>query len=96
VAVAITAVLWLALITIILTATEHFSLMPILFEATSALGTVGNSMGITPDLSEVGKVILTITMLIGRVGPLTVAFSVFGFQAESSAYRYPEEEVFVG
>jgi hypothetical protein len=35
-------------------------------------------------------------MLIGRVGPLTVAFSVFGFQAESSAYRYPEEEVFVG
>jgi trk system potassium uptake protein TrkH len=56
---------------------------------------VGFSVGLTPQLSEVGKVIIMLTMLIGRVGPLGVMFSLFG-RPSAAAYRYPQEEVFVG
>ena len=43
----------------------------LVFEAVSALGTVGVSMGITPELDEVGRVIIIIAMFIGRVAPTT-------------------------
>ncbi|KPH74461.1 potassium transporter TrkG, partial [Oceanobacillus caeni] len=47
---------------------EPYSLIQIIFEVTSAFGTVGLSMGITPDLSTTTKIILMVLMLIGRVG----------------------------
>ncbi len=96
VAVAMTAVIWLTLSCIILTLTEPTALfLDILFEAASALGTVGLSTGLTPELSSGGKVVVILTMLVGRVGPLGVMFSLFG-RPSTTAYRYPQEEVFVG
>lgn len=61
----------------LLTLTEHFSFMEICFEAASALGTVGLSMGITPDISNAGKIILSLTMFLGRVGPLSIGIAFF-------------------
>ncbi|MBX3055991.1 MAG: hypothetical protein KF770_05915 [Anaerolineae bacterium] len=96
VAVAITAVFWLAIASILLTLTEPaVPLLDILFEATSALSNVGLSLGLTPTLSSGGKIIVILTMLIGRIGPLGVMFSLFG-RPSAIAFRYPQEDVFVG
>lgn len=81
--------------TVILTFTEKASFLKVLFEVVSAFGTVGLSTGITPSLSIVGKIIISITMLIGRLGPLAIGFSLFG-RPKRVAFRYPEGEVFVG
>ena len=47
-----------------------------LFEATSAFGTVGLSMGLTPELSSIGRIVIIFTMFAGRLGPLTIAFAI--------------------
>jgi trk system potassium uptake protein TrkH len=52
-------------------------------------------MGITSQLSGVGKFALTVTMFIGRVGPLTRGLAMIG-QMKQARFRYPEEHVFVG
>lgn len=66
----------------------------LLFETVSAFGTVGLSTGITPDLCVWSKIILIITMFIGRLGPLTIA-SLWIWKKETS-YSYPEEAVTIG
>ena len=67
----------------------------VLFEVVSAFGTVGLSMGLTPHLSTLGKVLIIMVMFIGRLGPLTVAIAV-GESKEGVRYKYPEENVMVG
>lgn len=67
----------------------------IIFEVFSAFGTVGLSLGITPYLSTAGKLILIMTMLIGRVGPLTIAI-IFATKKISGNYRYPEDHIIIG
>ncbi len=71
--------------------------MAIFFEVGSAVGTVGLSLGVTPYLSFIGKIVLCICMFIGRVGPITV---VVGFTVKKLAGKkgihYPEEKIFVG
>jgi trk system potassium uptake protein TrkH len=68
--------------------------LELLFETTSALGTVGLSTGITPSLSDFGKMIITLTMLIGRVGTLTIVAAVSHSLIKS--YHYPKEDVMIG
>jgi len=80
---------------LILLYTEKVSLLELLFEITSALGNTGLSMGITSKLSFIGKFFLTITMFIGRVGPLTIGLFFAGKQIESSV-RYSEEDIYIG
>ena len=63
--------------TFLLTFTEDFDLRQLLFEASSALGTVGLSMGITGDLSSLGKIIIIILMFIGRLGVLTFGLAIW-------------------
>jgi trk system potassium uptake protein TrkH len=70
-------------------------LIHLLFEEVSAFATVGLSAGITADLSVGGKVVLMISMLVGRVGVLTVAFMVSS-KAISNNYKYPEAKVMLG
>jgi Trk-type K+ transport system membrane component len=70
-------------------------LIDIIFEEISALGTVGLSTGITPLLSNPGKIIVISSMFIGRVGTLTVAFALGGRHAESHI-KYPEGHTMVG
>lgn len=67
----------LIIIVYLLTLTEHFSFMELCFEAASALGTVGLSMGITADLTNLGKIILSLAMFLGRVGPLSIGIAFF-------------------
>lgn len=50
--------------------------MTVLYETTSAFGTVGLSLGLTPELSTVGRIIIIFTMYTGRVGPLTLALAL--------------------
>ncbi len=69
-----TAILFLSVF--LLSFTENQTLDKILFEATSAIGTVGLSMGITGSLSEWGKIILVCIMFIGRVGVITFGLAI--------------------
>lgn len=89
------AVLLIALDVLILSVTEKASFMEIVFETVSAFGTVGLSTGVTPALSVTGKIVLVITMLIGRVGPLAIGFSIRG-KCKLVPIKYPEGGILVG
>ncbi len=69
--------------------------MQIMFEVVSAFGTVGLSAGATSELTEIGKGLITLLMLIGRLGPLTVTMAV-ARKASKGIYHYSEENVMVG
>lgn len=66
-----------------------------LFETVSAVGTVGLSTGVTPTLAEPSRLLVSLLMLVGRLGPLTVA-SALATAASLRDWRYPEEDVMVG
>lgn len=72
----------------------NYTFMQILFEVVSAFGTVGLSTGITPNLSDASKVIIIITMFIGRLSPFTMA-SIWTFRPLSNV-RYSEENITIG
>jgi trk system potassium uptake protein len=70
--------------------------LPVLaFEAFSAFGTVGLSMGVTPDLSVAGRWVIVALMLLGRVGLLTVGLALAAAPPERPL-RYPNEDVIIG
>ncbi|MFH1061928.1 MAG: potassium transporter TrkG [Candidatus Omnitrophota bacterium] len=93
--IGIIAVLWVAVSTLILTFTEKSSFLELLFESVSAFGTVGLSMGITSSLSAFGKIILSISMLIGRVGPLAIGLSLIG-KTQTINFEYAQADILVG
>lgn len=72
----------------------EYTFMQLLFEVTSAFGTVGLSTGITPDLGTAGKLVIILTMFIGRLGPLTIA-SIWIFKPTATA-RFTEETITIG
>jgi trk system potassium uptake protein TrkH len=72
-----------------------FDFLDIMFETASALGTVGLSTGITSSLTTAGKIIIIITMLIGRLGPLTL-LAALTFNIKPARFNYPTEPVVVG
>ncbi len=74
----------------------HFGLARIAFEEVSAFCTVGLSTGITADFSDAGKIILMSSMLIGRIGTITLAFALTSKRKDSQDYRYPKASVQVG
>lgn len=67
----------------------------LLFEQVSAFGTVGLSAGITTALSVPGKLIIILLMFAGRVGPLTLTFSILG-EGRPTRYRFPDTHIMVG
>ena len=75
--------------------TESQVVFPLLFEVVSAFATVGFSLELTPRISEYGKLLLCILMLLGRVGPLTVAFALSKKRSEGN-YAFPEEKILLG
>ena len=77
-----------------LSITENAPFLTIVFEAFSAFGTVGLSMGLTANLTDIGKELIIVLMFIGRIGPLTLAFSLA--KAQKSSVRYADGEVFTG
>ncbi|MGG4470727.1 TrkH family potassium uptake protein [Paenibacillus alvei] len=84
-----------SIISFILTMTENAPLNVILFEVISAFATVGMSLGLTPDLSPVGKIAISLLMFIGRVGPLTLAYALAKKQ-NKLPYKYAEEKIMIG
>jgi trk system potassium uptake protein TrkH len=72
-----------------------FTMSDIMFEAGSALGTVGLTTGITPSLTTAGKLIIIAVMLIGRLGPLTL-LAALTFNLKPAQYNYPNEAIIVG
>ncbi len=82
-------------VSVLLTLTEEATFLDLLFETTSAFGTVGLTRGVTPNLSDVGKLIITLTMYAGRVGPLTMAFA-FAQRQKPVLYRHSEGNIMVG
>ncbi|MDU2490609.1 MAG: potassium transporter TrkG [Clostridium celatum] len=72
----------------------NYTFMQLLFEVTSAFGTVGLSTGITPDLSDISKAIISLIMFIGRLGPMTIA-TIWCCKEPSNAH-YSEETVIIG
>lgn len=87
----------IVIVSMILTISEEANFLDLLFETTSAFATVGLTRGITPDLTSFGKVLITIMMYLGRVGPLTMAFAFAKRQKNiKENYRYSEENIFVG
>ena len=84
--------------TLALSITENsngFNMSDIMFEASSALGTVGLTTGITPSLTTAGKLIIIAVMLIGRLGPLTL-LAALTFNLKPVRYNYPTEAIIVG
>ncbi len=67
----------------------------LLFEEISAFATVGVSTGITSKMSDIGKLILTASMFVGRVGVLSLAFSL-SVPVSSNAYKYPNSHIMIG
>lgn len=86
------SLLFLFSTTVILTITEPFKLIDILFEQFSAFGTVGLSRGITPYFSDIGKLTIVVLMYIGRVGPITFLLS-FSKETTPPKYDYPSEYI---
>jgi len=76
------------------TESRHF-FVEYLFDTVSAFGTVGLSMGITPKLNDLQKYALILMMFVGRVGPLTLAFSL-SRSTGGKGLTYAEEGVMVG
>ncbi|QXM07350.1 TrkH family potassium uptake protein [Crassaminicella indica] len=92
------AMVLVIIVTMILSITEAgHSFMEIFFEVTSAFGTVGLSLGMTPSLSIIGKIVISLTMFAGRVGPMTIALALAKKQQKNKGLiKYPEERVIVG
>jgi len=82
--------------TMTLLVTEGAGFLPTLFEVTSAFGTVGLSVGLTSKLSAAGKLVVSLTMFAGRVGPLTIATLLAAGERRKTAVRYPEDRIVIG
>lgn len=95
-AIALSAMLLLGAATTVLLVTEpDASFQALAFEAVSAFGTVGLSTGVTPTLSEVGRVVVIVLMYLGRLGPMTLGLALMG-EPHERKLTYPEEEVVIG
>jgi potassium uptake protein, TrkH family len=72
-------------------------LIEMLYEATSAFGTVGLSLNFSPRLTSIGRVIIILTMYAGRVGPLSLVVALLNKQLKNnSPVKYPEDKVLIG
>jgi trk system potassium uptake protein TrkH len=83
-------------VTLVLSITESARFLEVLFETTSAFGTVGLTMGITPNLSDIGRVLIMATMFMGRVGPLTVVIALAQHRRQPATVHLAEERILIG
>ncbi|HXH74614.1 MAG TPA: TrkH family potassium uptake protein [Bacteriovoracaceae bacterium] len=72
------------------------SFLALFFETVSAFGTVGLSLGITPFLSVMGKIAISLLMFVGRVGPLTLVLAVGSRAVLPSKVEYPDGKILIG
>ncbi|WP_430601899.1 cation transporter [Enterococcus sp. DIV0724b] len=79
-----------------LTATEDHPLIAIIVEVASAFGTTGLSLGITSDLTTVGKLMIALLMFIGRIGMLYTLMLFVPKETRDIGYEYPSEKIIIG
>lgn len=89
-------ILFIVLSMLMLSNIEDFDTIDLLFEACSALGTVGLTIGITPALTSIGKIIIMLLMFTGRVGPITLLLSMRNKKDKNEDIKYPMTEIMVG
>ncbi len=89
------AFVFVGLLVFIISIGNNYPLNVILFEVISAAGTVGLSLGLTPHLDTSGQLLLIIAMFLGRVGPLTIAYSMI-YGKKPLDMRYAEGRIMVG
>lgn len=95
--IAFSIVLILSILLSITEASSGFSYVDLLFESVSAFGTVGLSRNVTPYLSVIGKLLVSCTMFVGRLGPLTIAYAVVARQNKFTGnIGYPEGKIIIG
>ena len=80
---------------IIISSMEKLPILTCLFETASAIGTVGLTLGITPQLGMVSRMILILLMFMGRVGGLTLVFAALS-NKQRNVSRLPKERITVG
>ena len=85
----------ISIVIFVLLIIEPFSFDKIIFEAFSAFGTVGLSMGITAQLSDPGKLLIIMLMYLGRVGPLTLIFAISESRTKTN-FSFTEEKISIG
>lgn len=93
-AIAIGIVFVVTFILVIAEQGEDF--IDLLYEATSAFGTAGITTGVTQRLDVIGKIVIIISMYIGRVGPLTIIFALTKKKKKKISYKYPEGKLLIG
>lgn len=69
--------------------------LKILFETVSAFGTVGLSLGLTTKLTAIGKIIITILMFTGRLGPIILITAIQSYR-KKELFLWPEENLLIG
>ncbi|MEK3658087.1 Trk family potassium uptake protein [Paenibacillus odorifer] len=89
------ALLLVLTVSMLLSTTEDSNFLAILFETTSAFATVGLTMGLTPELSIFGKILICLTMFAGRLGPLTLVYAL-GPKQGKPLYKHPEGKIIIG
>ena len=75
---------------------DRVSFLSVIFEAHSAFGTVGLSMGATSELTTAGRIVVTVLMFLGRLGPLAVVSAMAAGSSRSARFRYATEDVAIG
>ena len=80
---------------LILVVQPELQFLDVLFEVVSAIGTLGFSVGITAELNILSKLIICLTMFIGRLGTLAIT-SVWVYRMASTTFNYPEERITIG
>lgn len=95
VAIAMLSLALVMVVSVFILILNHAPLLEAMFETTSAFGTVGLTMGLTPHLTSVSRVLIIMTMYLGRVGPLTAAVAL-ARSGSPSRIRYPETHVPIG
>ncbi|SFR14404.1 TrkH family potassium uptake protein [Desulfoscipio geothermicus] len=94
-AIVLLALLLIFLITFLVSLTHEADFTKVLFEVVSAMGTVGLSLGLTTELNDPGKILIMITMFLGRLGPLTIGYAL-AYDKKQPDVRYPEGKIMIG
>lgn len=94
-AILVISIIYVGIIILIMLSIDNFKFEETVFEVISAFATVGLSMGITPELGVLSRILIIITMFIGRLGPLTFALAI-GESKKKERFAYPKENILVG
>lgn len=93
--VLILALLYVGIITLIIVSIDEFTLEQTIFEVVSAFATTGLSLGITPELGTISRILIICTMFLGRLGPMTFALALGGSN-KVDKIQFPKENILVG